>query len=159
MEESYRKGVANHPGLESCEHRREAVGEVGVGRNPFALLLSRDGRKAYVANMGTFQYSLIETREPQDDPRGVAFPPAGYPSQEARDGTVVEGRRVMQQYNCVGCHEIEKRGGFIRKYYQENLALAPPVLNGEGEKVQSQWFFSFLKAPSNSAPSAPSTAR
>lgn len=74
--------------------KREAVGEVGVGRNPFALLLSRDGQKAYVANMGTFQYSLIETREPQDDPRGIGFPPTGYPSKEAREGTVVEGRRV-----------------------------------------------------------------
>lgn len=60
---------------------------------------------------------------------------------------VVEGRRLMQQYNCVGCHEIENRGGFVRKYYQENPAFAPPVLNGEGEKVQSPWFFSFLKAP------------
>ncbi len=60
---------------------------------------------------------------------------------------VVEGRRLMQQYNCVGCHEIENRGGFVRKYYQENLASAPPPLNGEGEKVQSPWFFGFLKAP------------
>jgi mono/diheme cytochrome c family protein len=60
---------------------------------------------------------------------------------------VVEGRRLMQQYNCVGCHEIEGRGGFIRKYYQENPTLAPPVLNGQGEKVQSNWLFSFLKAP------------
>jgi mono/diheme cytochrome c family protein len=53
----------------------------------------------------------------------------------------------MQQYNCVGCHEIEKRGGFIRKYYQENPTLAPPILNGEGEKVQSPWLFSFIKGP------------
>jgi cytochrome c1 len=60
---------------------------------------------------------------------------------------VVEGRRLMQQYNCVGCHEIEKRGGFIRKYYQENPALTPPVLNGEGEKVQSPWLFGFIKQP------------
>ncbi len=60
---------------------------------------------------------------------------------------VVEGRRLMHQYNCIGCHEIEGRGGFIRKYYQENPTLAPPILNGEGEKVQSNWFFSFLKAP------------
>jgi mono/diheme cytochrome c family protein/predicted nucleic acid-binding Zn-ribbon protein len=67
--------------------------------------------------------------------------------QGDRVAQVVEGRRLMQQYNCVGCHEIEKRGGFIRKYYQENPTLAPPVLNGEGEKVQSNWFFSFLKAP------------
>ena len=67
--------------------------------------------------------------------------------QGLRVQQVVEGRRLMQQYNCVGCHEIEKRGGFIRKYYQENITLAPPVLNGEGEKVQSPWFFNFLKAP------------
>jgi mono/diheme cytochrome c family protein len=67
--------------------------------------------------------------------------------QSDRVVQVVEGRRLMQQYNCVGCHEIEKRGGFIRKFYQENPTLAPPVLNGEGEKVQSNWFFSFLKAP------------
>jgi len=67
--------------------------------------------------------------------------------QGLRVQQVVEGRRLMQQYNCVGCHEIEKRGGFVRKYYQENVALAPPPLNGQGEKVQSQWFFNFLKAP------------
>ena len=67
--------------------------------------------------------------------------------QGLRTQQVVEGRRLMQQYNCVGCHEIENRGGFVRKYYQENVALAPPPLNGEGEKVQSQWFFGFLKAP------------
>jgi len=67
--------------------------------------------------------------------------------QGLRVQQVVEGRRLMQQYNCVGCTRFEKRGGFIRKYYQENVSLAPPVLNGEGEKVQSNWFFSFLKAP------------
>lgn len=59
---------------------------------------------------------------------------------------VVDGRRLMHQYNCIGCHEIENRGGFIRKYY-ENPALAPPPLNGEGEKVQSHWLFGFLKEP------------
>lgn len=63
-----------------------------------------------------------------------------------RSAQVVEGRRLMHQYNCIGCHEIETRGGFIRKYY-ENPALAPPLLNGEGEKVQSHWLFGFLKQP------------
>lgn len=68
-------------------------------------------------------------------------------NQDIRVTQTVEGRRLMHQYNCIGCHEIEGRGGFIRKYYQENPTLAPPVLNGEGEKVQSQWFFGFLKSP------------
>ncbi len=72
--------------------------------------------------------------------------------QGSRVQQVVEGRRLMQQYNCVGCHEIEKRGGFVRKYYQENVTLAPPPLNGEGEKVQSPWLFSFLKVAYYLAP-------
>lgn len=72
---------------------RQAVASVGVGRNPFALVLTHDGRRAFVANTGTFQYSLVETRE-GDDERGLPFPPFGYPSQEARDGTLVDGRRV-----------------------------------------------------------------
>jgi len=67
--------------------------------------------------------------------------------QSQRAAQVVEGRRLMHQYNCIGCHEIENRGGFIRRYFQENPALAPPVLNGEGEKVQSNWLYSFLKEP------------
>jgi mono/diheme cytochrome c family protein/peptidoglycan hydrolase CwlO-like protein len=66
--------------------------------------------------------------------------------QSDRVVQVVEGRRLMHQYNCIGCHEIEKRGGFVKKYY-ENPASAPPLLNGEGEKLQSNWFFSFIKAP------------
>jgi len=59
---------------------------------------------------------------------------------------VLEGRRLVHQYNCVGCHEIENRGGFIRKYY-EVPSFAPPPLNGQGEKVQSNWLFAFLKQP------------
>jgi hypothetical protein len=53
----------------------------------------------------------------------------------------------MHQYNCIGCHEIENRGGFIRKYYEQNPTLAPPILNGEGEKVQSNWLYGFLNQP------------
>ena len=61
---------------------------------------------------------------------------------------VVEGRRLMHQYNCIGCHIIENSGGFVRKYYQEDkLTLAPPILNGEGDKVQANWLFGFLKNP------------
>jgi len=44
---------------------------------------------------------------------------------------------------------VEKRGGKIRDLYNdENLTFAPPVLTGEGAKVQPAWLFAFLKAPS-----------
>lgn len=73
--------------------------------------------------------------------------PSRYTAERSQRAVqVVDGRRLMHQYNCIGCHEIENRGGSIRKYY-ENPALAPPPLNGEGEKVQSHWLFGFLKEP------------
>jgi YVTN family beta-propeller protein len=72
---------------------RAIAASIGVGRNPFAVVAAPDGRRVYVANMGTFEYSLVETR-PGDDPRGLSFPPFGYPSREAREGTQTEGRKV-----------------------------------------------------------------
>lgn len=60
------------------------------------------------------------------------------------------GRRLVQQYNCVGCHVINNDGGYVRKYYEETPTLAPPILTGEGEKVQSNWLFAFLQNPERS---------
>ncbi|MBI4514852.1 MAG: c-type cytochrome [Deltaproteobacteria bacterium] len=64
-----------------------------------------------------------------------------------RATALVQGRRVVEKYNCVGCHVIEERGGAIRAHYEASPTLAPPVLNGEGAKVQSEWLFGFLKRP------------
>jgi mono/diheme cytochrome c family protein len=75
------------------------------------------------------------------------IPPRYMADHSSRAVQVVDGRRLMHQYNCIGCHEIEGQGGFIRKYYQETPTLTPPVLTGEGEKVQSPWLFTFLKGP------------
>ena len=60
---------------------------------------------------------------------------------------LLDGQRLVAKYNCTGCHIVDGRGGFIRTYYEQNLSLAPPILNGEGAKVQPDWLFSFLKAP------------
>ena len=64
-----------------------------------------------------------------------------------REQALVAGRRVAEQYNCVGCHVIEQRGGAIRARYEDNMTLAPPILDGEGAKVQSNWLFGFLQHP------------
>jgi mono/diheme cytochrome c family protein len=60
---------------------------------------------------------------------------------------VVAGRRLVARYNCTGCHVIEGAGGDIRRIYTETPTLAPPILNGEGAKVQADWLFGFLKNP------------
>jgi mono/diheme cytochrome c family protein len=70
-----------------------------------------------------------------------------YKPTDAAQKQIVDGERLVTKYNCTGCHQIEGKGGFIRAFYQDNLQLAPPVLHGEGAKVQSDWLFSFLKSP------------
>ena len=59
----------------------------------------------------------------------------------------IAGRRLVARYNCVGCHIIEGEGGAIRARYQDQPTMAPPILNGEGGKVQGDFLFSFVKQP------------
>ncbi len=69
-----------------------------------------------------------------------------------------EGRLRLRRYNCKGCHKIEGQGGDIAsqlvrtfagegKSESEAMAFAPPSLEGEGEKVQPDWLFRFIKDP------------
>ncbi|MBI4595320.1 MAG: c-type cytochrome [Candidatus Tectomicrobia bacterium] len=59
---------------------------------------------------------------------------------------IEKGQNLVRSLNCLGCHVIYEKGGDIRKFYEDS-ALAPPVLTGEGEKVQAGWLFRFLKKP------------
>ncbi len=80
----------------------------------------------------------------------------------ARDVAVEAGRKLIRDYNCQGCHIIDGAGGAIRQSIARNLialgrtedeastlvpGLAPPLLEGEGGKVQPDWLFHFLKGP------------
>lgn len=69
------------------------------------------------------------------------------PENLDRERALVAGRRLVQKYNCVGCHVIEGEGGAIRARYRDAPTMAPPILEGEGQKVQPDWLFEFLKKP------------
>ncbi|MBS1709392.1 MAG: PD40 domain-containing protein, partial [Armatimonadetes bacterium] len=72
---------------------KEIVSSVPTGRYPYALAVSGD--HVFVANIGQFAYSPIGgTSDKAFDPRGLTFPPFGYPSKEAENGVEVEGRKV-----------------------------------------------------------------
>jgi YVTN family beta-propeller protein len=72
---------------------RKVVGSVPVGRYPYALSVT--GGCVHVANIGLFEYQPVGApEEPGFDPRGLTFPPFGYPSREARDGVRAEGRQI-----------------------------------------------------------------
>ncbi len=63
---------------------------------------------------------------------------------DERAGKIEAGRRMIEKYNCQGCHVIENWGGdLLRRYKDKNNG--PPILNGEGRKIQPGWFYGFLK--------------
>jgi mono/diheme cytochrome c family protein len=58
------------------------------------------------------------------------------------------GRKVIGQYNCMQCHNIEGEGGYILAKF-DDPALGPPMLpQSQGAKVQEQWLYNFLRGPS-----------
>jgi DNA-binding beta-propeller fold protein YncE len=74
---------------------RQILSSVPVGRMPFGLALSSDGKRAYVSNVGTYKYALVPGFDANDAQRtGLDFPPFGVPSAAAKQGATVEGKQV-----------------------------------------------------------------
>ncbi len=57
-----------------------------------------------------------------------------------------KGRLLVSKLNCTGCHTLDGKTGTLRELV-ENEGLAPPMLDGEGAKVQEVWLHDFLRSP------------
>lgn len=66
-----------------------------TGVEPMAIALSPGGDRLYVTNTGLFEYRLVGGLR-KEDPigTGLHFPPTGYPSAAARNGTNFEGHEI-----------------------------------------------------------------
>ena len=74
---------------------KQMISSLPVGRMPFGLALSHDGKRAYVSNVGTFRYSVVPNYDPKNPlDTGLTFPAFGYPSKEAEAGATVEGKAI-----------------------------------------------------------------
>jgi YVTN family beta-propeller protein len=74
---------------------KQVIASIAVGRMPFGLALSGDGKRVYVSNVGTFSYTLVpgyDAKNARDT--GITFPAFGYPSKEAEEGAAVEGKQI-----------------------------------------------------------------
>ena len=67
---------------------------------------------------------------------------------DKKQQNIEAGRRVTIQYNCQQCHQLEKYGMFISAAIGDEQAFLPPIITGEGAKVQELWLHDFLKNPS-----------
>jgi len=75
--------------------KMERVASIATGAFPFGLALSPDGTRLYVTNTGLFEYTTISGADPQHlVESGLHFPPFGYPSKAAREGAIVEGKKI-----------------------------------------------------------------
>jgi DNA-binding beta-propeller fold protein YncE len=74
---------------------KQVLSSLPVGRMPFGLALSPDGKRAYVSNVGMFVYSLVPGYDSKNSKgTGLEFPAFGFPSPEAEKGALVEGKQI-----------------------------------------------------------------
>jgi mono/diheme cytochrome c family protein len=71
------------------------------------------------------------------------IPLAGVKRLNEYEKVAADGMKVVNKFNCVGCHQIDGERGDILKMYDDPNE-APPVLNGQGHRVQADWFHHFL---------------
>jgi DNA-binding beta-propeller fold protein YncE len=67
------------------------VARIPVGRYPFDAVLSLDGKRLYVVNVGTFQFRHLAPPSPTGNPNSdfpLCFPGAGYPDETGSDRTI-----------------------------------------------------------------------
>ena len=68
-------------------------------------------------------------------------------SRSVLDPQIFEGRKLIRDNNCQGCHIIDGIGGQIAENYSAP-EYAPPNLKTEGAKVRPEWLFTFFHDPS-----------
>ncbi len=72
-------------------------------------------------------------------------PLAGKKNLNASEKLAEDGKKVVEKFNCQGCHKIDGVGGDILAAYEDDYNQGPPYLVKEGHRVDSQWFYNFLK--------------
>ncbi len=76
-----------------------------------------------------------------------------------REEQIEAGRLLVSKFNCQGCHTLDGKEGAARALFSaqggsggDDKGNAPPILDGEGKKVQPGWLYHFLESPSTIRP-------
>jgi cytochrome c551/c552 len=73
------------------------------------------------------------------------------PVKQPAYAAALHGRQLVEDYNCRACHVIEERGGDIDGFRQAQIGAdgqaRAPYLTAEGQRVQPEWLFTFLRDP------------
>jgi mono/diheme cytochrome c family protein len=81
------------------------------------------------------------------------IPLEGQKRLNQHEQVVANGMKVVNKFNCIGCHQIDGEYGDILKYYEEeDINAGPPRLVGQGHRVHADWFYHFLNNVSEIRP-------
>lgn len=74
---------------------KNITASISVGRLPFGLAISPDGKTAVVANVGMYAYPLVEgmTKDNYNE-KMISHHPYGHNSPESINGTTVDGQKI-----------------------------------------------------------------
>lgn len=75
---------------------------------------------------------------------GDYVPLKGVKRLNAREKFVNDGMKVINKYNCIGCHQVDGWRGDLTKMLDEDYHSGPPWLVKQGQRVQADWFHHFL---------------
>lgn len=84
-------GVDTNGDVVEPDNFAAVIGRAKVGRYPYGIQLSTDGRTLLVSHVGVFQYAHLRPENPSGDPNvdyPLCYPGAGYPDETEEDRTI-----------------------------------------------------------------------
>lgn len=97
-----------------------------------------DFTDAQIESLVTFLLSTQKAQIPMEMQKKLSVP----------ETEIEAGRLLASKFNCNGCHTLDGKEGKARSLFDDNdKGNAPPIIVGEGAKVQSAWLYHFLKDP------------
>ncbi|PYR81656.1 MAG: hypothetical protein DMG18_15935, partial [Acidobacteria bacterium] len=131
-------------GFLPIEHSRRAWYEQKL-KDPRIFDVGRVKRPEELLKMPNFRFSDKDVEAISGVLVSLVKDPVPLEMRDKTPQAIVDGRQLIAEKNCRGCHLVEGVGGDIRPTKEQ--AQWPPNLNTEGFKTQPLWLHSFLKDP------------
>ncbi len=131
-------------GFLPIEHERHAWYEQKL-HDPRIFDVGRVKRPEELLKMPNFKFSDSDVNAIAGVLVSMVKDPVPLEMRDRTPQAIIDGRQLVAEKNCKGCHLVEGAGGDIRPTKEQ--AQWPPNLNTEGFKTQPLWLHPFLKDP------------
>jgi cytochrome c2 len=134
-------------GFLNIEHSRRGWYEQKL-KDPRIFDVGRVKRPEELSKMPNFRFSETEVSSIAMVLTSLVKDPVPLEMRDRTPAAISEGRLLIAEKNCKGCHLLEGAGGDIRPTMSDQ-AMWPPNLATQGAKTQPMWLHPFLKDPAS----------